>query len=69
MSFNSKNINHNIKSPCKNCSSRYLGCHSQCGNYTSYKNNVAQINKARFNERRINRDYREVMKYGYKNGW
>ena len=26
-----------IKSPCKDCGNRYLGCHSECGKYTLYK--------------------------------
>lgn len=69
MSFNNRNINHNIESPCKNCSSRYLGCHSQCGNYTSYKNNVEQISNAKFSKYQAERDYIGVMKYGRKNGW
>lgn len=25
-----------IKSPCKNCDKRYLGCHSECGKYTMF---------------------------------
>lgn len=68
MSFNDRNINHNLKSPCKNCDDRYLGCHSQCGNYISYKNNMAQISNLKFNKYQAERDYREVMKYGCKNG-
>ena len=26
-----------IKSPCKNCEDRHLGCHSECGKYIMFK--------------------------------
>lgn len=30
----------NIKSPCKDCGKRYLGCHSNCKEYKKFKNKL-----------------------------
>lgn len=30
-------ISTTIMSPCKNCNDRYIGCHTTCGDYAIYK--------------------------------
>ncbi len=32
--------------PCKNCTSRHLGCHSECDGYKQYRTAVEQHNQA-----------------------
>lgn len=45
--FNSGNISHNIKSPCKDCADRYVGCQGKCGAYAGYKNEILEFSNAR----------------------
>lgn len=36
-----------IKSPCKDCVDRHIGCHARCERYATYKAKNAQIKEAR----------------------
>lgn len=37
----------NIKSPCKNCSDRVLGCHGTCERYADFKLRIEEMAKNR----------------------
>ena len=43
-----------MMSPCKDCPDRYIGCHSSCNKYISYKNELedfkAKVKKAKDKE-------------------
>lgn len=38
---------HNLKAPCLNCENRFLGCHSSCNNYQSFRKQLDIINTKR----------------------
>lgn len=38
-------VSRAILSPCKDCNSRCMGCHSTCGNYAAYKAKLEEIRK------------------------
>lgn len=38
---------HNLKSPCINCENRFLGCHSSCSGYQSFRQKLDVVNAAR----------------------
>ena len=41
--------------PCKGCSERTVGCHSDCTDYTEFKAELAKKHKARRKENSLNR--------------
>ena len=45
----------NIKSPCKNCDKRQVGCHSSCEDYSAFKKYLAEVKKAN-EHRRLQND-------------
>lgn len=67
-----------LESPCKNCKSRYIGCHDECVDYTKYKRKKEEINELSYKERckeYMLRNYevdcatRVVRKQGRKPRW
>lgn len=39
------NITFGISSPCKACTKREIGCHSQCLDYCEYKKTLKEVKK------------------------
>lgn len=71
-------VKQRLKSPCKNCESRYLGCHDECVNYTEYKRKKEEINELSFKNRckeytlrnyEVDCARRTVRRQGGKNRW
>lgn len=40
-------VMHNLKSPCLNCENRFVGCHSNCSGYQSFRQKLDVVNMAR----------------------
>ena len=36
-----------VKSPCKNCPDRVLGCHSECGRYLAFQEALEKVRQIR----------------------
>lgn len=36
-----------VKSPCKNCPDRLLGCHSECGRYLAFQEALEKVRQIR----------------------
>lgn len=36
---------NNILSPCRDCTNRYVGCHSKCDNYKAFRAEVDEYNE------------------------
>lgn len=45
-----------VKSPCKDCAYRYVGCHSECEDYFQFKKNVDETRAAMIAYRKQNSD-------------
>lgn len=45
----------NIKSPCKDCSERFVGCHTVCFEYAEYKQ-ALEAEKERYRASKANED-------------
>lgn len=67
-----------INSPCKDCKSRYIGCHDECVNYKKYVNKKEEINEISFKERckeseinnyEVECARRTIRRQGGKNRW
>lgn len=52
-----------MKSPCKECAGRYVGCHSKCADYGEYSAEVKRIREERFKSY-VNAEYqsRQIQK-------
>lgn len=55
----------NVKSPCKNCKNRFVGCHSQCESYKLYRENNEKRYSDHLEEKKIRDDYRELRGTSY----
>lgn len=56
-----KNVTNNIKSPCQGCDARYVGCHSQCQNYASYRAKIDANQAIRIAKCKENNDVLTAM--------
>jgi len=58
-----------VKSPCKDCPGRHVGCHSDCERYIAYKEALKLLNEIRVKilhdnntySKRIEKDYRRKV--------
>ena len=46
-------IRYDILAPCKDCPDRYVGCHSKCEKYLSFRKKLNEHNKKTREELRI----------------
>lgn len=46
-----------IKAPCKNCDSRFVGCHSKCEKYLEYKSVIDNVREKRLQQTEIDRTF------------
>ena len=51
----------NLCCPCKDCDQRYVGCHSTCEEYKTYKTRNNFIRKKRLNKLLEEKDVRESL--------
>lgn len=50
--------------PCKGCEKRFLGCHSVCEDYKTFREYMDAINKARFESLESVRVFHEAFRSG-----
>ena len=55
-----------MKKSCKDCTDRYIGCHSKCETYIQFKKEKEEINKKKEKERKINEDFYSVRNAAVK---
>jgi hypothetical protein len=60
--------NMNIKSECKDCTKRHVGCHTDCQAYMEFKLKVAQVNEAERQYKEMNHFHHNVGMPGFGNG-
>ena len=42
-----------MKSPCKDCEKRYIGCHADCEDYFNFTNEIKKIKMKKFEEKEV----------------
>ena len=59
-----------IATPCKGCTRRTIGCHSNCEEYAEYREAMERLNAARHNDKnaRMWFDY-DKYKHGMRGGY
>lgn len=54
-----------MKSPCKNCTKRAVGCHSNCESYISFRNGVNNVKERMRADKEYGRYKRDVVVNAY----
>lgn len=51
---------------CQNCTERYVGCHSECEDYKSYRDDLDKKNALSRQQKQNYRDWKEFKNAGYR---
>lgn len=53
-----------VRSPCKDCPDRQLGCHSTCKKYLTYKEICETIREEKYNQAELENSLRKIHRKG-----